>query len=111
MFVGDIHGGTLAYARAVWDRGVRYPDVSLAEDASFLQHALQLRMRLRRVPNDELFVYSRHDSNAWRFTLGRFLDAAAWREIAPPKALSCDLLGSYQAAARQLLDVCSRRSD
>jgi glycosyltransferase involved in cell wall biosynthesis len=111
MFVGDIHGGTLAYARAVWDRGVRYPDASLAEDASFLQQALRLRMRLTRVPNEELFVYSRHDSNAWRFPVGGFLDAAAWREIAPPKALSCDLLASYQAAARQLLDVCNRRSD
>ena len=37
MFFGDIHGRSIAYARSVWGKHARYPDLSLAEDARFLQ--------------------------------------------------------------------------
>jgi len=40
-FVRDVHGGTLAYRRWVWDRLARYPDRSLAEDAALLDQAVR----------------------------------------------------------------------
>ncbi len=100
MFVGDVHGGTLAFARAAWERGIRYPDASLAEDAAFLRTAQARGLRLARVPNEELFVYTRHASNAWRFPLGRYLDPAAWRRIEPPTRLAPRVIEAYTVAAR-----------
>ena len=100
MFVGDVHGGTLAFARAAWQRGIRYPDANLAEDAAFLRSAQSRGLRLARVPNDELFVYARHGANAWRFPLGRYLDPAAWRRTEPPARLTPRVVEAYAAAAR-----------
>ena len=52
MFIGDVHGGTLVYRRAVWDAGIRYPAVDLAEDAVFLRRALAAGRRLAKLPSD-----------------------------------------------------------
>jgi glycosyltransferase involved in cell wall biosynthesis len=84
LFRGDVHGGTLAYRRDVWERLSRYPHTSLAEDAAFLSRALRAGARLERVAGDGHFVYLRHASNAWRFECGRFLDPAGWRELPEP---------------------------
>lgn len=100
MFVGDVHGGTLAFARAAWQRGIRYPDANLAEDAAFLRAAQSRGLRLARVPNEELFVYTRHGANAWRFPLGRYLDPGAWRRTEPPSRLLPGVVEAYAAAAR-----------
>lgn len=79
LFVEDIHGGTLAFARHVWDKLARYPDASLAEDAVFLKQALGRGARLERLPGDGLFVYVRHGANAWRFPCGTYLDPEGWQ--------------------------------
>lgn len=100
MFVGDIHGGTLAYAREMWERGARFPDANLAEDAWFLRQALQRGAHLTRVANDHLFVYMRHGGNAWRFETGRFLEAREWRRTAPPAGFDSSLLDLYRQAIR-----------
>ncbi|HEY2899208.1 MAG TPA: glycosyltransferase, partial [Polyangia bacterium] len=37
MFVGDMHGGTIVFRRSLFEQGVRYPDVNLAEDAAVIR--------------------------------------------------------------------------
>jgi glycosyltransferase involved in cell wall biosynthesis len=102
MFYCDAHTGTLAFTRAVWAAGARYPVDTWPEDAGFLHAALARGQRLLRVPNDELFVYVRHQANAWRFPVGRHLDPGGWGRIEAPPAFPPALLARYQDAARDL---------
>ncbi len=99
MFVGNVHGGTLMYRKAVFGAGLRYPEVSLAEDAALLAGAQRRGYRLAGLPNPGVFVYMRHGQNAWRFETGRFLDPAAWCRTALPETFPLELLGLYQAVA------------
>lgn len=82
LFVGDVHGGTLVYWRKVWEKQARYPAVSLAEDAYFLQQANRKGARLLKLPHAHSFVYLRHGSNAWRFPVGSYLQPADWQRVA-----------------------------
>lgn len=84
IFRRDVHGGTLVYRKAIWDRGVRYPDTSLAEDAAFLDRAVLGGSRLRGMLAEDLFVYVRHSSNAWNFRCGEFLDRNGWQQTIGP---------------------------
>ncbi len=77
----DVHGGTLVYRREVWRDLARYPNVSLAEDAAFLDAALQRGARLERVAATDVYLYVRHGSNSWRFAPGSFLDPTQWRQV------------------------------
>ena len=99
MFAGNVHGGTLVFRRQLLTSGIRYPDVSLAEDAWLLQ-MLQLKgSRLRRLSNPGVFVYVRHDRNAWReYAPGTFIDPKGWERVAPPASFPDDALASLQAA-------------
>lgn len=90
LFVENIHGGTLAYRRSVWEHLARYPDSSLREDADFLQAAIRKGARLGRVPGRELFIYVRHGDNSWQFRAGHYLDAAQWRRVPAPACLGAD---------------------
>jgi len=99
MFVGDVHGGTLVFRRAIWASGVRYPEIDLAEDAMFLQQATSRGRKLLRLENRGSFVYLRHGTNAWRFDTGTFLDPSGWSETAPPADFSPECLEAYAAAA------------
>jgi len=97
MFVGDVHGGTLAYARRFFDGGCRYPAINLAEDAAFLRLALRAGARLARLPNDGVFVYVRHGENAWRFRVGQFLDRDGWTNVARPPRFPEEGVQMYRA--------------
>ena len=99
MFVGDVHGGTLVFRKAIWDAGVRYPEVDLAEDAGLLRRAISRGRRLLRLANPGVFVYVRHGRNAWRFEAGSFLDRQGWSLVHPPAALPPGLLDAYRVAA------------
>lgn len=101
MFYCDVHAGTLAFGRAVWTAGIRYPDASLGEDALFLKAALQRGRRLLRIANNELFVYMRHSTNAWSFDVGRHLHASEWGRIPPPAVFGTGVLARYLDAANQ----------
>jgi glycosyltransferase involved in cell wall biosynthesis len=90
LFVQDVHGGTLAFRRSLFGARCRYPELSLAEDAWFLHHAVAAGARLTRVPGAELFVYLRHARNAWRFPCGTYLDARGWLEDVEPEQLAPD---------------------
>jgi glycosyltransferase involved in cell wall biosynthesis len=83
MFAEDVHGGTLAFRRAVWEQN-RYPNSSLAEDAALLRAAVYRGSRLRRIEGGGLFVYLRHSRNAWAFECGRHLDPAGWTSVPQP---------------------------
>lgn len=99
MFVGNVHGGTLVFRKKLWDSGVRYPEVNIAEDAGLLRQALNRGYRLTRLANPGVFVYVRHRRNAWQFQTGQFLDPDSWHGVDPPSTFPADILAQYQAAA------------
>jgi glycosyltransferase involved in cell wall biosynthesis len=76
----EVHSGTLAFRRGVWERHARYPPTSLGEDAGFLARAVRNGARLRALPADEHFLYVRHDGNTWDVTPG----GDEWREVPEP---------------------------
>jgi glycosyltransferase involved in cell wall biosynthesis/GT2 family glycosyltransferase len=93
MFVRDVHGGTLAFRREVWQRLARYPDRSLAEDAAFLQQSVRRGARLQALPADGLFLYVRHGTNSWRLdqrSAAGSSEAAGWRAVAEPDLPAAD---------------------
>jgi O-antigen biosynthesis protein len=90
LFLLDVHGRTLVYRREVWDRLARYPDVSLAEDAAFLDLAVRRGARLHPLEGDGLFVYVRHGTNAWRLEPGHSVDPAGWQVVEEPTMPSAD---------------------
>ena len=101
MFVGDVHGGTLVFRRSLIGQGIRYPEVNLAEDAYLLSAATHRGYRLGRLPNSGVFVYVRHDRNAWReFMPGRFIDPSGWQRIARPGFFPATALDTYGSACR-----------
>ncbi len=101
MFVGDLHGGTIVYRRALWLEGIRYPEVNLAEDAAFIRAAGARGKRILRLPNDGQFIYLRHGRNSWKFECGRFLDPSGWRAVSGPPGFNPDVLHAYRQAALQ----------
>jgi len=100
MFVGDVHGGTIAFRRALMLDGVRYPDSSLGEDAVLIKRACAKNQRVVKVPNDGAFVYTRHGRSTWRFETGRFMDPSGWRRTEAPPNFPSEILEAYRAAAR-----------
>jgi len=99
MFFADVHGRSIAYARRVWGKQARYPDLSQGEDARFLQAALRQGSRLARRPNPDKFVYVRHGANTWQFECGEFLLPAAWKAREVPAFLPEGDLAFYRALA------------
>jgi tetratricopeptide (TPR) repeat protein len=89
MFYGNLHGGTIAYWRYVWERIAKFPDSSLAEDAAFLR-AVNGRAAISALPNNDAFVYVRHAWNAWEFVCGQAVDPSAWNAREPPAFMQKD---------------------
>ena len=101
MFVRDVHGGTLAFRRWVWERLARYPDRSLAEDAAFLDQVVRRGARLQARPAAGVFLYLRHDTNSWQLD-DRSLDG--WEPQPEPDLPAADRAyyrGRSRAAADQ----------
>jgi glycosyltransferase involved in cell wall biosynthesis len=92
MSVGDVHGGTLVYRKSIQADTRRYPETNLAEDASLLQQAIHRRKRLVRLENADLFVYLRHNRNAWKFDVGDFLNPKAWNRTTARSVFSPEVL-------------------
>ena len=101
MFVGNVHGGTLVYRKQMLAQGLRYPETNLAEDAWLLQSAVSRGQRLLRLSNPGVFIYVRHESNAWRDCApGRFLNPTGWKRIEPPASIPASSLTSYRNLSR-----------
>ncbi len=103
MFESDVAGGTLAFRRSIFDH-VRFPHISLAEDAALIRNARARGCRLQAIGDHGVFAYVRHTRNSWRFPAGRFHDAGAWTRAAPPPELSPEALAAHQEACRLWLD-------
>ena len=82
----DVHGGTLVFHRWLWDGGLRYPDSSLAEDATFVSQAVRRGARLARLQADGVYLYVRHASNTWR--LNHQHERTGWHAVPEPEELS-----------------------
>jgi glycosyltransferase involved in cell wall biosynthesis len=102
LFAGDVHGGTLAFCRQVWERLARYPDRSIAEDADFLRMALRRGARLEQLDAPGLFMYLRHDRNAWTFRCGDHVDPRGWTEIPEPVLSPGDRAFYWSVSGRAL---------
>ena len=90
LFVRDVHGGTLAYRRQVWEKVARYPNCSLAEDAAFVDQAVRRGARLRGLTASGDFLYIRHGANAWQLRCGSTVDPAGWRLVPEPALPASD---------------------
>ena len=100
MFVENVHGGTLVYQKNVWTQG-GFPEVNLAEDAWLLYRATRSGKRLKRLSNPGVFVYVRHDRNAWReFAPGSFIDPNGWQRLPPPAHFPARAFSFFMQAAR-----------
>jgi glycosyltransferase involved in cell wall biosynthesis len=102
MFVGDVHGGSLVYRKNILADNIRYPETNLAEDASLLQQAIRRKKRLLRLENEDLFVYLRHNRNAWKFEVGQFISPKDWNRTSAPPGFSNEVLDLYRCAAAML---------
>jgi len=100
LFREDVHGGTLVFARHVWERLAQYPPASLAEDAALLARARMRGARIERVDGQGSFLYVRHGGNAWRFRCGEFLDARGWQSAPEPPLPDADR-SFYAARSRR----------
>ncbi|MDR5748832.1 glycosyltransferase [Caballeronia sp. LZ029] len=100
MFVEDVQGGTLAFRRNLWQRGLRFPDVSLAEDADFLKLAIRYGARLARLESNGNYIYVRHGANAWSFVCGEVVDPKGWTQIQEPLLMEADRQ-FYRSMAQQ----------
>jgi glycosyltransferase involved in cell wall biosynthesis len=100
MFVEDVQGGTLVFRRDIWERGVRYPDTSLAEDADFLTRAMRSGARLERMRSEGSYIYVRHGGNTWTFVCGESFSPDGWTEIPGPSMDAADR-AFYRSVARR----------
>lgn len=85
MFVGNVHGGTLVYRRTLFQSGIRYPDLSLGEDAMFLYLCHRRGARVTGISSEGLFIYLRHEHSTWQFDCGEHIIPSAWQRIDEPK--------------------------
>jgi glycosyltransferase involved in cell wall biosynthesis len=103
LFVGDVVGGTLVYRRELLTEGLRYPEISLAEDAALLHSAVTRGRRLVRLSNPGVFVYVRHGQNSWKeFAPGQFIDPTGWERVGPPLTFGSRVFDSYKAAGESM---------
>ncbi|HSE53545.1 MAG TPA: glycosyltransferase [Gemmatimonadales bacterium] len=100
LFVHDVHGGTICYARSVWLEGTRYPPLSLGEDAHFLASAVRRGNRLVQLDGEGHFIYIRHQSITWRLACGQTGDPSGWEPATQPSELAfdCDFYATMSAA-------------
>jgi glycosyltransferase involved in cell wall biosynthesis len=84
MFVGNVHSGTLAYRRSLFERGIKYPDMSSAEDARFLYQCHIEGAIVRAIADVNHFIYVRHPRSTWQFRCGHHIDSRGWFAVNDP---------------------------
>lgn len=70
LFLQGIIGGSLMFKKKHWQEGVRFPDASIAEDAHIQRELIQRGANIVKLPNNKDFIYVRHTTNTWQFSLG-----------------------------------------
>jgi glycosyltransferase involved in cell wall biosynthesis len=90
LFHYAVAGGTLVFDKSFWSEAAGYRNLSLREDAEFLDTLILHGARLYRIDGRELFLYLRHGANSWRFDTGRHLEPDGWFEVAEPGFFAAD---------------------
>jgi glycosyltransferase involved in cell wall biosynthesis len=103
MFESDVAGGTIAFHREVFEQ-IRFPHISLAEDAALIRMARARGFRLKHIAGHGVFAYVRHARNTWRFEAGKFYDPRAWRRVELPAAFDAEMLEAHRQACQAWLD-------
>lgn len=85
MYKGQVMSGNILFRRSILAHGLRYPDISLAEDAYFLEWALTAGARMAEVHAEDIYIYIRHGENTWKFREGLFLQPNDWHAIPRPE--------------------------
>lgn len=98
MWYLGVYGGTMAFHRSIWDNGMRFTDEGLGEDAVFIREVLKKGARLKKVENNGLFVYVRHQSNSWVFQPGKYLNEKSWKPVASPRYIPSRDLEFYRVS-------------
>jgi glycosyltransferase involved in cell wall biosynthesis len=93
FYIGDVHGATMMYRRRIWEEA-KFPDQSLAEDAIFLDQALNMGARLKAIDAEGLFIYVRHGANAWEMECGQYGGTEGW-ETVPEPDMATDIRSFY----------------
>ncbi len=85
IFVGNVHGGSLVYDRAVWEQLANYPNTGLGEDAAFVARAVKRGAKLMPLNGYDTFIYLRHGSNTWQFEEDNFRRYNGWQRVKMPQ--------------------------
>jgi glycosyltransferase involved in cell wall biosynthesis len=80
----DLCCGTIAYARALWERGGGYPSLGVGEDVRFLQRIGATGARVQRLADETLFICVRHPVNTWRIARDWSTAMPGWTPIPAP---------------------------
>jgi len=65
VFKDGIVSGTLTFWKRMWEEGVKFKDMSLAEDADFQDSFRSIGARIKRILTENIFFIVRHDKNTW----------------------------------------------
>jgi glycosyltransferase involved in cell wall biosynthesis len=90
--------GAIAFRRALFDSGIRYPDESHGEDLDFITRLVESGARLEAVEAHGFFVYVRHARSTWRAE-SRYGGTDSWQPGALPGLSAYDLAFLRKRAA------------
>lgn len=65
VFSNNVAGGTIAFLKRAWVRQ-RFDNISLREDANFLEAILRNGETLSSIDGSSIYKYVRHQGNTWR---------------------------------------------
>lgn len=68
VFKDGIVGGTLTFWKRLWDEGLRFKNISLAEDVALQNAFKSAGARIKSILAENIFFIVRHDKNTWHVT-------------------------------------------
>jgi len=86
VFKDGIVSGTLTFWKRMWEEGVKFKDISLAEDADLQDSFRNIGARIKRILTENIFFIVRHDKNTWSVA-NTSLNAISVPEYIPKKDL------------------------
>jgi hypothetical protein len=90
-----VAGGTLAYAKDLWQQVGGYPDASIGEDVGLMQLMADAGARIAPMSNQGAYVYIRHGRNSWRYDFDPAQGPPGWNRSTPPAAMEPADLAFY----------------
>lgn len=96
VFKDGIVGGTLTFRKRLWDEGLRFKNMSLAEDVDLQNSFKSTGARIKSVLAENIFFIVRHDKNTWRVSNSNL------KPIAVPEYIPLKDLEFYEKYSLQL---------